>query len=185
MGRQPSAPSSRQPVAKAGQVLVPQKNVDIVKEALGIDLVGLTPERLSARMTATVSTSSSPYTSAEMLEEYVSRGMADVRDRVLDTIDEERRWRHARMEQDQAHVQAVEMEEAALERTKVNEAHFQQRRSQMLAFSVAVLGILGSAAGAYFKLPTSFCISLALICVGGPAAATVVARFTDRPGGGS
>ncbi|MBB2171756.1 hypothetical protein [Gluconacetobacter asukensis] len=157
---------------------VPAENVAILKENLGID-PSSSPDVLLARISATVSTSSSPYTSAEMLEDYVQRGMPDVKDRVLDTIDEERRWRHAREEQEQNHRHAIEREEIALARARMDEEHRQQRRSQKNALVIALIGIIGALGGSYF-LPAGVCIWVIVICVGGPSTATIAARLLDH-----
>lgn len=163
----------------SNNVPVPHENVELLQTALGIDLTA-SSDILIARISATIEASSSPYTSAEMLEDYVRRGMPDVKDRVLDTIDEERHWRHAREEQEQAHRHAMERAAADQTATKIVEEHAQQRRSQRNAFIIALSSLPAAMASEWLGFSNAFCISLIVIGIGGPSSATILARIMDK-----
>jgi Flp pilus assembly protein TadB len=115
-----------------------------------------------------------------MLQDYVLHGMPEVKDRVLDAIDEERRWRHARAEQQQDHAHLLEREAASQNKDKVDEDQAQQRRGQRGALVIALVGLVATLVSVYMHAFALVSVAIALICVGGPQGATITARLLDR-----
>ncbi|MBS1091053.1 hypothetical protein JK208_05460 [Gluconobacter sp. Dm-74] len=148
-----------------------------LQEALGINLSEVSPEILEQASIARISKSRSPYPSADMLADYRQRGMADVARRALDVIDEERRWRHARVEQDQVHAHALEIEESRRLTFQTEKDAEQKRSSQKNSFLIAIGSIIAALVGGYFHLPRFLCISMVVVGIGGPSTATAFARF--------
>ncbi|WP_152530093.1 MULTISPECIES: hypothetical protein [Asaia] len=162
MAKSPSLPKEKN---QPKTVSIPAENLEILQEALGVNIGG-DKEILLARVVASSSRSVSPYTSAEMLRSYVEQGMPEVKDRALAAIDEERAWRRARDEQEQNHQHALDLDERA-----------QQRRSQRNSFNIAVLGMGASLVAGYFNTPLGICITVACASIGGPPVATILARL--------
>ena len=165
------------PVKQASPSKASPENIAVAEEILGVSF-NAPPDLFMEKVVKSIS--SSPYTSAEMLEDYVRRGMPEVKDRALDAIDEERRWRHAREEQEQNH--RHEMDRGQLELAKGNAADDQavRRRSQRNAFKMAVSGVILALVAGYFGVPTSLCIAVVVLAVGGPSTASVFARFAAK-----
>jgi hypothetical protein len=128
-----------------------------------VDVATLTPEKMRAFVTAiTGSISSSPYSSAEMLQEYVQRGFPDLPEKVVRAID-----------QQVAHRQS-------LEKTVTQNQERRENRAQWGAQILSVLGLSGSLLAGYVGVPPAICIVAIVVSIGGPNAATIVARVLDR-----
>ncbi|MFT8699259.1 hypothetical protein [Acetobacter orientalis] len=173
MAKPPSA--SKQKAQQPSSVPVPAESVQLLRDTLGIDLES-PQESLRARLVATTSRSVSPYTSAEMLNSYVQYGMPDVKDRALETIDEERRWRHAREEQEQNHQHAIDLRRVELESRKIGHDQALQKRSQIFSFCIGAGGTVGSLIAGFLHVPSLICIIVCAISVGGPSVASIVAQ---------
>jgi hypothetical protein len=106
--------------------------------------------------------SASPYTSAEMLGEYRDAGFPELVDKVIEAIDHENLHRQE------------------MERLVVHSEQARLNRAQFGAQGIAAAGVIGALLGGHFGVPTSICIAVAMISVGGPPAATIAARLLDR-----
>lgn len=162
MAKSVSQPKGKQ---QDNTVAIPVQNATILQELLGVEIGG-DADLLLARVSASSSRSVSPYTSADMLSSYVNQGMPEVKDRVLNTIDAERQWRHDRDEEEQKHRHKLDLDERA-----------QQARSQHYSFAIAVIGILASSIGGYIGVPGGICIAIGCTSIGGPSVATIIARI--------
>ncbi len=92
MPKPPSTSSQSSETFLASQKLqaVPAENVEILRQGLGVDVANLTPEKMRALVrTISGSISSSPHSSAEMLQEYVQRGFPDLPEKVVRAIDQQ------------------------------------------------------------------------------------------------
>jgi hypothetical protein len=97
-----------------------------------------------------------------MLAGYVERGLPDLVAKTISTIDEQI-----------AHRQRLERQREEGSRTRRNLA-------QLGALILGVFGTLGALMAGYYGVPSSICIAVVVMSVGGPNAATVVARLLDR-----
>jgi uncharacterized membrane protein len=52
--------------------------------------------------------------------------------------------------------------------------------AQIMAFVVALSGTVGALVAGYLGVPSAVCIAAIVFCIGGPNAATVLARVLDR-----
>lgn len=125
------------------------------------------PARLLAFFETVTSVSASPYPSARMLAQYVEQGMPDLVAKIVATIDEQ-----------VAHRQRLERQREAGSQNRQNLA-------QLGAFALGVVGTAGALVAGYFGVPPVICIVAVVMSVGGPNAATVVARLIDRADRGS
>lgn len=156
--RQDKGSSSGKPPSKE---VVPAENVEILR-SLGVDPAGA-PEEVRARVaTLTMSISGSPYPSGEILDDYYRRGLPQVAERILSTIDGQR-----------AHRQRLEEANAA-------EGHRRLRYAQRSASALGMTSIIGALVGAHFGVPTAVCVIVAVVGVGGPNAATILAPIIKR-----
>lgn len=110
---------------------------------------------------ANVSMSRSPYPSAEMLAEY-ERFQPGFADRIIDKIDKQTE-----------HRQTLEMLGAQGDERRKN-------LGQWFGFITAVLGILAAALLSFFSNGWIVPTVIALVAVGGPPTASVLARALDR-----
>ena len=142
---------------------VAPQNVEILNEALGVDLSKVSPDQMKLlAQTLKASVSSSPYTSGEMLAEYRDAGFPEIVNRALDSIDQQRDHRQN------------------LEISITNRSEARKDRSQTGAQVSAILGLIGALIAGYFKVPSWICIVAIIFAIGGPNAATIAARMMDR-----
>lgn len=151
------------------EIVISPKNAHLLKEKLGIDPTESSDLLLQQVSLITGSISRSPYSSADMLKQYVDAGMPEVKNRALDAIDEERRHR-IRMDERQM----------ALHETAVQATIKQQQAGQTGAWVISGVGILASILAGYIGLSIWICITIIVVAVGGPPAATTIARVLDR-----
>lgn len=171
MGKSPQQNKAAKPQAASSgkDIIISPQSADLLREKLGIDPTE-SPEQLIQQVSLiTGSISRSPYSSAEMLQQYVAAGMPEVKDRALDAIDEERRHR---MQIDNRH---VDMQENAMKATIS-----QQKSGQIGAWVVAAMGTGAAVLGGWLGIPTGICVTIAIVTVGGPSAATTLARVIDQ-----
>jgi uncharacterized membrane protein len=144
-------------------VPVPAENVELLREHLGLD-VETAPAVLRAVAAAhlTTSISASPFPSPQMLKEYVEAGFADLPDRIIGTIDRQTQHRQA------------------LERQVTEGSERRQNSAQRAAQILGLAGLLASLTAGYLQVPAWICIAGILVSIGGPNAATVIARFVDK-----
>lgn len=142
------------------QVLAPAE-LSILK-AMGVDIDDPAATRVASMvLERTMSMSSSPYPSPDMLAEYENRFRPGFADKILATID-----------QQTAHRQG-------LEREMVQRAERRKDRGQVFAFSIAILSFV--AAGLFHLIGVSgWVLVMGLVLgVGGPSTAMVLARKLD------
>jgi len=148
--------------AKPGALSVPSANVEYLRQTLGVDVTKDSEEFRAIVQRRTMSISSSPYTSPEMLEEYVKRGFPDMPAMVIQAIDRQ-----------VAHRQS-------LERLETERSERRQDRAQTGAQVIGILGLLASLFAAWFGVSPWVCGIGIIVSIGGPNAATVVGRVMDR-----
>jgi len=130
---------------------------------LGIDLSADNPDQILAVLSSIKrSASMSPYTSADMLQEYKDRGFPELVGKVIDTIDTEN-----------AHRQQLEKFAVEQEQKRLNGS---QRGAQF----IAVLGVVGSLIAGYFHVSVILCSIVAAASIGGPPAASIVLKVLHR-----
>ena len=110
----------------------------------------------------TSSRSASPYSSAGMLEEYVNRGFPNLPEKIIQAID-----------QQVAHRQE-------LERFITISREKRENRAQLGAIAIGVLGLLLASFCGYLGVSSLVCGTIAVAAIGGPNAATILARWMDR-----
>lgn len=167
MAKPPSRPrkTDRPSAADAGNQVVPTENVAILREGLGVDVAKLSPQKMQALVMAmTQSTSASPYSSAEMLQEYRDRGFPEIADKVILTID-----------QQIAHRQQLEV-------FATQQREYRENRAQWGALLIAIAGTGGALFAGYVGVSSYVCGICIVVSVGGPSTATVAARLLDRFG---
>lgn len=142
---------------------VPVENVEILKDGFGFDITKKKPAEVQAFVQVlSRSMSSSPYTSAAMLEDYVKRGFPDLPGRVLEAIDIQRDHR------------------IALEQATTSGSERRRNRSQIFAQVLGCGSVIGALIGGYYQVPTTICIAVVVVGVGGPNAATILGRVMDK-----
>jgi len=52
--------------------------------------------------------------------------------------------------------------------------------AQIMAFMVAISGTVGAFVAGYLGVPSLVCVAAIVFCIGGPNAATILARVLDR-----
>jgi hypothetical protein len=140
-----------------------QANVDSLQSALGLDVTKQAPDTFQAAVFAqNRSMSASPYTSAEMLQAYVSAGFSELVPKIVESIDRQA-----------AHRQR-------LEETCTLCSERREDRAQTGALIVAIIGLLGSLVAAYMGVSAWVCGIGIIVSIGGPNAATVVSRILDK-----
>ena len=165
MGRSPNrSPKLGKTNAPIGvsTLTVPPENVEFLRETVGIDMRQDPAQVRAAVVRMAMSISHSPYPSADMLAEYRDKGFPELATKVIATID-----------QQTAHRQS-------LERTQVNGAQSRLLWAQRGAMALGFFGIGAAAIAAYFAVSTTVCVTIVIVAVGGPNAATVVGRILDR-----
>ena len=165
MGKRPThSPKPGKP-SSSQLVQVPAQNIEILREGLGLDISQENPEALQGVLRVfglRQSISSSPYTSAEMLEDYVNRGFPDLPGKVISAID-----------QQVAHRQKLE--------TIVTQGSEQRKgRAQIGAQVIGGLGIVAALVAAYFHVSAWVCSICIVVSIGGPNAASIMGRILDR-----
>jgi len=154
--------SAKPPAEGKGQV-IPQQTVDLLNHRLGINVSTDNPDRIMAVMgSMTRSRSVSPYTSADMLQEYKDKGFPWLVDKVVETIDAEN-----------SHRQKMESILVDREQNRLD-------RAQYGALIIAVLGVAGCLIAGYLGVPKSICIAVALLAIGGPSGANIASRLVDH-----
>lgn len=175
MGKSPSRSKSVQSQPPANSVKVPAEIIEVLRETTGADPLA-NPNKVVAALTASVSTS--PYPSPEMLNDYPE----DIRNRLLDRIDQEGDWRRERMEQDQALQHEMNRRAADLAEKNFKEQSTQQRRSQFGALFISLVCVVLAFIGMYFHLSWYGIVTLIVVGIGGPSSATILARKIKPPG---
>lgn len=170
MGKVPQTnKSGKLPGSAVKDITISPQNADLLKQQLGIDPTEPPEQLLQQVSLITGSISRSPYSSADMLQQYVAAGMPEVKDRALDAIDEER---HHRMQLDNRH---MAMQEEAMQATIS-----QQKSGQYGSWIIAGCGVGGAILGGWLGISVWICIIIPIVCVGGPSAATAIARVLDK-----
>ena len=102
-----------------------------------------------------------PYPPPEVLAAYaaIETGLLA---RILDRIDAETTHRRS------------------LEQVLVSRTEDRTDRSQTMAFIVALGGTVGALVAGYLGVSSAVCITVLVFCIGGPNAATILARILDR-----
>lgn len=103
----------------------------------------------------------SPYPPADVLATYVAIE-PDLVARVLERIDAET-----------DHRRRIELKLVSRNERRLDLA-------QIMAFVVALSGTFGAFAAAHIGVPSAVCIAAIVFCIGGPNAATILARVLDR-----
>ena len=142
---------------------VPSENVNIIREGLGFDISKQNPESIQQIVQIlSASMSRSPYTSAEMLEDYVRRGFPDIPAKVIKSIDKQREHRQE------------------LEKSTTAGSEKRQNRAQLAAQVLSFSSVAGALIGGFYGVPPSICAVVVIVGVGGPNAATVLSRVVDK-----
>jgi hypothetical protein len=118
-----------------------------------------TPEKVAAVIAASLSISRSPFPSADMLREYdaFKPGMG------AEVVD----W----IKGQTLHRQSLESQTTTGSETRLN-------RSQNNALIIALCGMVAAGAVSYWSPTTA--VAIALLAIGGPSGASIVARLLDR-----
>jgi uncharacterized membrane protein len=137
--------------------IIPPEAVEVLRKA-GID----SPEKAAAVITVAASVSRSPYPSPEMLRAYEDfrPGMAD---QVLQQVHEQRKHRQN------------------LEKLRTKGSERRMNHAQRNSLIIAILSIFLAAGAAYYS--TIVAGVIAVVGVGGPSAATILARYIDPRAG--
>lgn len=160
-----STKSGSSPTPAKNREEVPSQSVEILKEGLGVDLSIAPPDEVRAMVQlfrASMSVSSSPYTSGNMLKEYVDAGLPHVAEKAIVSIDQQRDHRQK------------------LEELVTRRSEDRKDKGQLGAQVIAVLGVVGALVAAYFGVSSWVCFVVVIVAIGGPNAATIAARFIDK-----
>jgi uncharacterized membrane protein len=103
----------------------------------------------------------SPYPLASTLRAYAAFD-PDLVKRVLDNTDLQIAHRHQ------------------MERDLMTVSERRRDRGQIFAFTVAMSGTVGAFVAGYLGVPSLVCVVAIVFCIGGPNAATILARVLDR-----
>lgn len=164
----PRSPASRRKQADGVALArrseaVPADNVEVLKDTLGVDVARMSAAQVQEVAVAlSRSMSASPYSSAEMMQEYRDRGFPDLPDKIVRSIDLQT-----------AHRQGLESLV-----TKGGERR--KDRAQWGAQAVAVTGLVGALVAGYLGVPSAVRVAAIVVAIGGPNAATILGRVLDR-----